>query len=90
MSETYDAKIVAFLIQFAQRGTTIEAELSIPTRQQCTNEHVSVRFQYPTKNLFLVLWRFRRDAKAHGRSLQEKPGDHDLSPSDFTKGLLWT
>lgn len=90
MSKTYEAKIIYFQMQYAQRGTCTEVVLSIPTRRQSTNEEVRVEFQYPTKNLFAVLWKVRRDAKAYGRKLQKEPGEHDLAASNFTRGLLMT
>lgn len=92
---SYKAKIELIQLQFAQKGISIEGVLSIPTRRQATNETHGFRMDYcgnPNSKLFLLhaLWKFRRDALEFGEKMQSEPGDHDLSPSNFWPGFLWT
>lgn len=93
--KSYKAKIELMQLQFAQKGIVIEGVLSVPTRRQATNETHAFRMDYcgdPNSTLFLLnsLRKYRRDALIFGEKLQQEPGGHDLSPSNFWPGLLWT
>lgn len=83
-------KIEEITVSMAQRGICISASLSIPTRRQCTNEQHAVERNYYTKSTLKALWLFRRDVRAYAKDLQSQPGEHDLSPSNFRRGLFWT
>ncbi|RUR48808.1 hypothetical protein [Vreelandella populi] len=83
-------KIEEITVSMAQRGICVSASVSVPTRRQCTNERHTVGHCYPTKSTLKALWLFRRDVKALTQELQRLPGDHDLNPSNFRRGLFWT
>jgi hypothetical protein len=92
---TYPAKIETLHLQYAQRGITIRAILSIPTRRQATNESHELEGIYagnPRSFIFLLksLYQFRKDAISFGKKIQSEPGAHDLYASNFWPGFLFT
>lgn len=77
-------------IDRAQRSLLFSAVLSVPTHRQCTNErHLINDWSPKTKNIVVGLWRFRKHCKTVVKDLQSQPGDFDLSPSSFTRGIHW-
>lgn len=83
-------KINSITIDMAQLGICLSASLSVPTRQQYTNETHSFERSYPTKSTLKALWLFRRDAKQYARDLSNAPGVYELTPSSCRRGLFWT
>ncbi len=90
MRNNSKAKIQAISLNMAQRGIIISGYLSIPTRRQSTNEYHEFERSYPTKSIIKALWLYRRDALRFAEEQRNAPGEHDLEPSNFRPGLLWT
>ncbi|BCM88744.1 hypothetical protein IAD21_00586 [Abditibacteriota bacterium] len=83
-------KITHLDLAMAQHGIVCDGQLSVPTRRQCTNETVNFKRVYKTKSTILALIHFRIDAKRFARELQKTGGEHDLTPSNYSPGLLGT
>lgn len=84
------AKILAISLNMAQRGIIISGRLSIPTRRQATNEQHELERSYPTKSIIKALWLYRRDVLRYAQEHRSVSGEHDLKPSNYRPGLLWT
>jgi hypothetical protein len=88
--KTYPVKITSLYVEAVQGGFYVKGILSVPTRTQFDDVTTSLTGTHKTRSLFLALWRFRKDAKEHGRRLQSEPGNYSLTPTNFRKGLLFT
>lgn len=73
----------------AQTAFVAAAFVSVPTRQQFTNELHRIEVSHPASSL-LALWRLWREARSVVRQLQSLPGDHALESTDFRPGLFGT
>lgn len=90
MRNNSKAKIQAISLSMAQRGIVISGYLSIPTRRQSTNELHEFDRSYPTKSIIKALWLYRRDVLRYADKQRSASGKHDLEPSNYRPGLLWT
>lgn len=90
MRNSSKAKVQAISVNMAQRGIIISGRLSIPTRRQFANEDHAFERSYPTKSIIKALWLYRRDALRFAEELRSAPGEHELEPTNYRAGLLWT